>query len=116
MQSLVSIANLRSRGFSRFSPGRSAPLFPPVTPLVLRRSFVRSSVRQRATLTTATFLLPSVYYANFLAYERATTAPSSVEKVYPYLSCLYFHLFVSIVFCADCEDLQEHSKAIQTDG
>jgi len=82
MQSLVSIANLRSRGFSRFSLLGAVSLNPPTpqfphkpAPQFRRLSGIRPLVRQRAILTAATFLLSSAYYANFLAYEGATAAP-----------------------------------------
>jgi len=87
MQSLVSIANLRSRGFSRFSLLGAVSLNPSSPTSPPHNSAGSPPVRQRAILTAATFLLSSVYYANFLAYEGATaTPPSALKKFIPICS------------------------------
>lgn len=67
MQSLVSIANLRSRGFSRFSPGRSSGSIsaPP------GRSSVRPSTRHLNC--SYFFLLPCITQISWPTCQRGST-------------------------------------------
>lgn len=76
MQSLVSIANLRSRGFSRFSLGRSIPAPPD-------HSSIRPSTRH---LNCAPTFLFFHVLRKFLGLRAGSTSASDFKKVQPCLS------------------------------
>jgi len=120
MQSLVSIANLRSRGFSRFSllvasltPNPSPLLRPqarPTIPPALRRLSARPSTRHpNCSYFSSLFRV----LRKFLGLRGTHDSPAEhSEKVYPYLSRLYppsfpFHL---------APTTDTYPKTIRTDG